>query len=195
MLRPMQKKKLSIIIVTCIVAASLAAARANSAERPASWAQPITLDGVPNLHKVCDDLYRSAQPTAEGMKKLKQMGIETIVNLRSFHSDLSKIGETGLAYERMYVEAWHPKEIEAMRFLQIVTNQKRTPILVHCKHGADRTGALCALYRIAVQKWSKEEAIKEMTQGGFGFHRIWENLIEWIIALDVEGLKKRAGVD
>jgi hypothetical protein len=53
---------------------------------------------------------------------------------------------------------------------------------------------MCALYRIAVQGWRKEEAIKEMTQGGFGFHGIWHNLIRWINSLDVEGIKKRAGI-
>jgi hypothetical protein len=28
--------------------------------RPATWAEPIALEGVPNLHKVSDTLYRSA---------------------------------------------------------------------------------------------------------------------------------------
>jgi hypothetical protein len=53
---------------------------------------------------------------------------------------------------------------------------------------------MCALYRVAVQGWSKEEALKEMSQGGFGFHGIWGNLIQWINALDVERIKKRAGI-
>lgn len=67
-------------------------------DRPPEWAQPLLLAGVPNLHKVSDDLYRSAQPTCEGMSNLKKLGIETIVNLRSFHSDRARIGNTGLAY-------------------------------------------------------------------------------------------------
>ena len=31
-------------------------------KRPAFWAEPITLKGVPNLHRVSINLYRSAQP-------------------------------------------------------------------------------------------------------------------------------------
>lgn len=162
--------------------------------RPVNWAQPIRLEGVPNLHKVSDTLYRSAQPSAEGMKNLKAMGIETIVNLRSFHSDRDKIKETGLAYEHIYMKAWHPEEEDAVRFLQIATNPKRTPVLVHCQHGADRTGAMCAIYRVAVQGWSREEALKEMTEGGFGFHGIWQDLVQWISALDMGEIKKRAGI-
>lgn len=161
---------------------------------PKKWAQPIKLAGVPNLHRVTQDLYRSAQPTAEGMRNIKKIGIKTIVNLRSFHSDRDEIGETGLAYEHIYMKAWHAEEEDVVRFLQIVTDHKRTPVLIHCEHGADRTGTMCAIYRIAVCGWAKEEAIKEMTQGGFGFHMVWKNLIHYIENLDVDSIKKRAGI-
>ena len=169
-------------------------AETSPANRPAHWAKPMQMEGVPNLHKVSDTLYRSAQPSAEGMKNLKAMGIKTVINLRSFHSDRDEIGDTGLAYEHIHMKAWHAEEEDAVKFLQIVTNPKRCPVLVHCQHGADRTGTMCALYRVAVQGWSKEEALKEMMQGGFGFHGIWENLIQWINGLDIERIKKRAGI-
>ncbi len=162
--------------------------------RPASWARSVALEGVPNLHRVSTNLYRSAQPSARGMQALKQHGLETIVNLRSFHSDRDEIGATGLAYEHIYMKAWHPERKESVRFLQIVTQPKRTPVLVHCMHGSDRTGTMCALYRIAVQGWSKEEAIREMAAGGFGFHEVFGNLPEWNRELDVDALRKDAGI-
>ena len=183
-----------ITIAAFFVLANLAIASEPATPRPVLWAQPAKIDGVPNLHKVSEDLYRSAQPTAKGMKNLKQMGIETIVNLRSFHSDRDEIGKTGLGYEHIYMKAWHPERKEVVRFLQIVTNPKRTPVLVHCLHGADRTGTMCALYRIAVQGWTKEEAIREMIDGGFNFHAVFDNLPEWIQELDVESIKKDAGI-
>ena len=188
-------KRIAAISIFAFVLLNTAyGAETSAANRPAHWAMPIRLEGVPNLHKISDSLYRSAQPSAAGMKNLKTMGIETIVNLRSFHSDRAEIGDTGLAHEHIYVKAWHPEEEEAVRFLQIVTNPKRGPVLVHCQHGADRTGTMCALYRVSVQGWSKEEALKEMMQGGFGFHGIWENLIQWFNSLDIEGIKKKAGI-
>jgi hypothetical protein len=49
---------------------------------------------------------------------------------------------------------------------------------------------MCAIYRIVVQKWTKQEAIREMTEGGFGFHEVWSNLPAWIDELDVEIFKK-----
>lgn len=154
----------------------------------------MPLEGVPNLHKVTDGLYRSAQPNAKGMQHLKKLGIETIVNLRSFHSDRDEIGDLGFAYEHIYMKAWHPEIKEVVRFLQIVTNPRRLPVLVHCQHGADRTGTMVALYRVAVQGWLKENAIKEMSEGGYGFHGIWQNLINWINDLDIGKIKRRAGI-
>jgi hypothetical protein len=99
---------------------------------------------------------------------------------------------TGLYKQAM--KAWHPEEKEAVRFLKIVTDPKRAPVLVHCQHGADRTGTMVAVYRIAVQGWSKDEAIREMTQGGFGFHPTWSNLPKWIENLDIDRLKRQAGI-
>ena len=115
---------------------------APSANRPAHWAEPMHVDGVPNLHKVSDSLYRSAQPSAEGMANLKAMGIVTIVNLRSFHSDRYEIGNLEIGQEHIYMKPWHAEAEDAVAFLQIVTDPNRTPLLLHCQHGADRTGLM-----------------------------------------------------
>jgi protein tyrosine phosphatase (PTP) superfamily phosphohydrolase (DUF442 family) len=153
--------------------------------RPFKWAQPIELAGVPNLYQVSPDLYRSSQPSADGFKNLKTLGIKTVVNLRTFHSDSELLDGTGLDYEHIRMQPWCMSNTGAKKILNIAADNGRTPILIHCQHGADRTGAMCALYRIAFQGWSKQDAIKEMTQGGFGFHEIWSNLPEWIENLDV----------
>ena len=164
------------------------------ASRPITWALPVNLEGVPNLFRVSDALYRGDQPSPLGMQNLKKLGIKTIISLRSFHSDRDEIAETGLAYEHIYMKPWHPEEKEAVRFLKIVTDPQRTPVLVHCQHGADRTGTVIAVYRIAVQGWSKAEAIREMTQGSYGFHVTWGNLPRWIQRLDIERIKNQAGI-
>lgn len=185
---------LVLIMALLLFPATSAMAAETIVPRPAQWAQPMTVAGVPNLYQVSDTLYRSAQPTAEGMKNLQRMGIRTVVNLRSFHSDRDEIGKTGLAGEHIYMKAWHPEREEIIRFLRIVTDPARTPVLVHCQHGADRTGTMSAMYRIAVQGWTKEAALREMTEGGYGFHAIWKNLPPWIADLDIESVKKEVGL-
>ena len=162
--------------------------------RDERWARPVKLEGVPNLYKVSDDLYRGGQPTSRGMRALKDAGVKTIVNLRSFHSDRDEIGDIELNYEHIYMKAWHPEDKEAARFLRIVTDRTKVPVFVHCKYGADRTGTMCAIYRIAVQGWTKEEAIKEMTGGGYGFHGVWKNLLRYVDSLDIESIKRKAGL-
>jgi protein tyrosine phosphatase (PTP) superfamily phosphohydrolase (DUF442 family) len=188
------KKTNNISIVLSIAIAILTADAEPATNRPAGWAQPIEMTGVPNLHKVHDALYRSAQPTAEGMRKLKALGVRSVVNLRSFHSDRDEIGNTDLACEHIHMKAWHPEEEDVVRFLRIVTDTNRTPVLVHCMQGSDRTGTMCAIYRVAVQGWTKTQAIREMTDGGFGFHEAWVNLPPWIRDLDIEAIRKQAGI-
>jgi archaemetzincin len=165
-----------------------------SANALEGWATPLRAAGLPNLNCVTPALYRGAQPTAEGMRRLKKMGVRTVVNLRSFHSDRDEIGETGLAYEHIYMKAWNAEDEEVVRFLQIVSDPKRAPVFVHCQHGADRTGVMCAIYRVALCNWSKEKAMAEMTEGGFGHHSVWVNLRRYLRALDIDAMKKRAGV-
>jgi protein tyrosine/serine phosphatase len=173
---------------------ALAAEVTETAARPAAWAQPVALPGVPNLHQVDDALYRSAQPDAEGMRHLKAMGLRSVINLRSFHSDRDELGDTGLRSEQITMKAWHPEEKELVRFLRLVTTPDLQPVLVHCQHGADRTGLLCAVYRVVIGGWSRQEALREMRTGGFGYHEVWVNLPDYIATLDVDGLRRQAGL-
>ena len=168
--------------------------RAARAKRPEKWAQPLILPGCPNLHKVSESLYRGAQPTAEGMKQLKKLGIRTIVNLRSFNSDRDEIGDLDLKYEHITMKAWHAEDKETVRFLKIVSDKSKTPVFVHCQHGADRTGTMCVIHRVAIQGWSKEDAVKEMKDGGYNFHGVWQNLLRYIHKLDIDEIKRKAGI-
>ena len=157
------------------------------------WSKELELNGAKNFRKVSDNLYRSAQPSKEGMESLKELGIRTIINLRSFHSDRSKIGLTGLAYEHIYTKTWNVEEKEIVRFLQIVSDPNRTPALVHCMQGVDRTGTMCALYRIIIEGWDQDEALAEMR--AIGHNEVWKNLPKLIKKLDIEKIKKMAGLD
>ena len=157
--------------------------------RPDSWARELSISGVENCHRVTPDLYRSEQITALGAKNLEKIGIKTVVSLRSFHSDRRLLEGTDLNYERISFETWNPEREELLRFLKIATDPAKTPVLVHCLHGSDRTGAMCAAYRVVVQGWSKAEAIREMREGGYGHHKIWGHLPKWIEGLEVEALR------
>lgn len=156
-------------------------------ERPSHWARPVAIDGVPNLHQVAEGLYRSAQPTSEGFRNLEKLGIRTVVGLRAFHkNEFDK--DYSMRSNRIPVLTWNPEDEEISQFLEIVSDPNNSPVLVHCQHGADRTGFMCAIYRVAIEGWTTEEAIAEMKQGGFGFHSIWMNLPREVEALNTAPL-------
>jgi protein tyrosine phosphatase (PTP) superfamily phosphohydrolase (DUF442 family) len=145
---------------------------AAEANRSPEWAVPVVIEGLPNLHKVSDDLYRGAQPSMEGFVKLKELGIKTIVNLRGSDKDYEHIRGKGFNYFHIPVNTFSPNHKEFARFLEIVSNPAYCPVFVHCKHGADRTGTAAALYRVKIQGWDVEKAIDEMVHGGYHFHWI-----------------------
>ena len=156
--------------------------------RDPSWAEPLAVGGLPNLHKVTENLYRSAQPDAEGLRNAEAMGIKTVLNLRAMHSDDELAEGTGLALVRVPINTWSLDEEELLAALRVILEAKG-PVLVHCRHGADRTGTVVSAYRMVVQNWPRGKAIAEMTEGGYGFHSMWENLITFLEKLDVERLR------
>jgi len=165
--------------------------QAPGSSRPAQWAVPIIdQKGLPNLFKVNDVLYRGAQPNRKGYAELKAMGIKTVVDLRLLHSEREKIEKNGLHYVRLPEITWDEKNQDVIDFLRVVTDPGNQPVFVHCHHGADRTGAMIAAYRVVVQGGSKEGAIKEMTEGGYGFHPMWKSLVKLIQDLEVEKIRK-----
>jgi protein tyrosine/serine phosphatase len=169
-----------------------------SAPRPSHWAAPVEAAGIPNLYRVNGSLYRSAQPTRDGIASLEDGArlvssdapVSTIVSLRTNHTDASLAGDPqAVELEHISVQSWHLQDEDVIRFLRIATDPARQPLLVHCRRGADRTGVMVAIYRVVVEGWTKADAIDEMTRGGYGFRPVWQNLVRYVEELDVEAIR------
>jgi protein tyrosine/serine phosphatase len=159
--------------------------------RPAHWAEPIALEGVPNLHRITDGLYRSEQPTALGMKNLEKFGIRTVINLRYFNDDKDEVKGTSLRTERTKILTWRIGDRHVVEVMKMLEKVENGPFLIHCQHGADRTGLMTAMYRILEQGWTPDDALKELTEGGFGYHSMWTNIIKYVKSVDVAALKAK----
>jgi len=121
---------------------------------------------LPNFHKVSDQLYRGAQPLGGGIKKLGELGVKTIVNLRGEEDLVSaekKIVEAaGLRYFNIPMPGLSaPSDGEVARVIALLDNPENQPVFIHCKRGSDRTGTIAAIFRISHENWSAERAIAE----------------------------------
>lgn len=157
--------------------------------RRPEWAQPLNAEGLPNLHRVSGKLYRSAQPTAEGMRAAERLGIRTVVSLRSKQRDARLAEGTDLLLRHVPMRAWDPHMPGVVAALSAIAVSPG-PVLVHCWHGADRTGMVVALYRMVEQGWTREAAIEEMLEGGYGYHSVWKDIITFLETVDVEALRR-----
>jgi len=192
-------KRLFRLFPMLFASASLAAQAADAppaaapAIRPVEWAEPIALDGVPNLHRLTLKLYRSEQPTALGMRNLEKLGIRTVINLRAFNSDVDELRGTSLRAVHVPVHTWHLETEDIVAVIRELRHPENGPFLIHCQHGADRTGLMSAMYRMLEQNWSAEDALKELMDGGYGYHSLWRNIKRYVRSADVAAL--RAAVD
>lgn len=175
------------LLITLVLITSAALA-----ERPAKWAQPVTgHTGIVNFKKVSPYLYRSAQPDAAGMRELEKLGVKTVINLRDFHDDREEARGTKLRLLRVKMDTWHIEDEDIVQVLAMLRGKKNGPFLIHCQHGADRTGVVCAMFRLVEQGWSREDAIRELTDGGYGFHKTWTNIPRYLQKVDIGKVRRR----
>jgi len=131
-------------------------------------------DGVTNFQKVDDHVYRGAQPTEQGFKSLAKLGIKTIVDLRE-SGDRSLVEEkmvraAGMEYVAVPMNGMEtPSNDKVVKVLALLEDTSTGPVFVHCKRGADRTGAVIACYRMEHDRWKNDQALTEAKSLGMSF--------------------------
>ena len=133
----------------------------------------ISKKDVPNFAQVAPGIYRGAAPTSIGLKKLKEMGIKTIIDLRIEKKGQIEESKTanqlGLNRIRIPMGVEAPTKAQLVTFMKAIdeARAKNAPIFVHCQHGADRTGAMIGIYRVTRQGWTFDQTWAEMRKYGF----------------------------
>ncbi|CAM4364878.1 hypothetical protein F901_00400 [Acinetobacter dispersus] len=145
-------------------------------QRPKNWGTLIS--HTHNFYQISNDVFRSDQPSNELIPSLKQYNIDTVINLRARNEDAKVLKDQPFNLVHIPIYTWAINRQDLLQTMQAIqkAKQKNHKILVHCYHGSDRTGATIAMYRIIFENWSIEDAVKEMKQGGYGFHVIWKNI-------------------
>ncbi|HKV27082.1 MAG TPA: tyrosine-protein phosphatase [Candidatus Acidoferrales bacterium] len=128
---------------------------------------------LPDFAQITPSLYRGAQASREGFRKLAAMGVQIVIDLRGDRkSEREFVNTLGMTYIPMGWECSFPKDKTFAKFLAVILDNPGKKIFIHCRVGDDRTGMMIAAFRMAVQGWSAEHAEKEMERFGFDFlHR------------------------
>ena len=130
-----------------------------------------SFEKLSNFHQVNENLYRGAQPPRGGLKKLFELGIKTVINLRGASEDTRKeqaeAEASGMRYFNIPMSSLgRPTDEQVERALAIIDARENWPVFVHCQRGADRTGVIIAVYRISHEQWTDEQAIAEAKRFG-----------------------------
>ncbi|MHC5130994.1 phosphatase domain-containing protein [Pseudomonas glycinis] len=164
------------------------AARAADAtpSRPAEWAQPV--EAQFNLFRMSPTLYRSALPSLSAVPLLNDLHVVTVINFLP-DADSDWLSAPGIKQVQLPYRTNHVDDSDVLKALRAIQSAEADgPVLMHCKHGSDRTGLMAAMYRVVVQGWSKEQALKEMTEGGFGDSQHFHDSVRYVMQADVDRL-------
>lgn len=122
--------------------------------------------GIKNFDQVDAHVYRGGQPTEEGFKYLAKKGVKVVIDLREADSrskeEARVVTAAGMKYINVPMTGLTPPTIaETVKILDILEDNNAGPVFVHCKHGADRTGAVIAAYHIEHDKWDNSRALSD----------------------------------
>lgn len=126
---------------------------------------------IPNFSRVSGTMFRGGTPEPDAYPFIRGLGIRTVVDLRK-ESDATRRACKDAALHQLnyfniatgYINV--PDHVVAA-FLAVSLHPHYQPMLVHCTDGSDRTSAMVALYRIAVEGWPLEWAYSEMSSHDF----------------------------
>lgn len=125
-----------------------------------------------NFRQVTPNLYRSGLISKESVPYLKELGIKTVLTFDNKLDRVEKeqkfLEEAGIKSISIPWSGWdYPNDQTIQKIHEIINQPERQPILVHCKHGQERTGVVVATWRIADQGWTFDQAYEEMKFCGF----------------------------
>jgi len=149
-------------------------------------AKTISIPGVPNAGSVTSTLFRGAQPEGAGYAGLQKLGINVVVDFRPengvANSERKAVESLGMRFVSL---PWNavalPTRDELLSFFTLLRDNPDKKVFIHCEYGRDRTGVMIALYRIAVDRWTPEQAIGEMKE--FHYHSwIYPHLARYVRA-------------
>ncbi|MBI1977328.1 MAG: dual specificity protein phosphatase family protein [Candidatus Omnitrophica bacterium] len=125
-----------------------------------------------NFHKVTDGVYRCGLISKQAAPLLKELGVKTVVtfddNLKRVQKERTFLGEQKINLVSIPWSGWdYPDDRVVEQALTLLDSREARPIVIHCKHGQERTGVVIASWRVSRENWPVEQAYLEMKAHGF----------------------------
>jgi protein tyrosine phosphatase (PTP) superfamily phosphohydrolase (DUF442 family) len=125
-----------------------------------------------NFHVVSPgELYRSGQLDRDELNRyIRRYHIRTIINLRGrspgagwYRAEIELARKAGISHLDYNLSA--TSEVPAATLDRIIEAMRRAPkpILIHCQAGADRSGLIAAVWRLAAKKDAPARAFRELS--------------------------------
>jgi len=154
----------------CVLATAIAVLPAMSAMAGESRITRATIT-IGNFGEVAPTYFRGEQPEGSDYATLAAFGIKTVIDLQADGQANEKglVEKAGMAFHRIPMTTHTaPTKGQIAEFLKLVNDPANQPVYVHCAGGKHRTGVMTAIYRMAHDGWTSDQAFKEMKQYKFG---------------------------
>ncbi len=149
-------------------------------------AKPINIARFQNIDNI---LYRGAKPEYEDIKRLKEIGIDTIIDFTTgYGNQYSKADEKaiienlGMNYIDMaFLPFRNPSDEDVNKFFETMQQARKEnkKVFIHCREGKDRTGLFAAMYKLKYNIADLSTCIHEMIEMGHD-SLYYPNLIDFL---------------
>lgn len=120
---------------------------------------------IGNFGQMDERYYRGAQPQPGDYQALKDLGVNTVIDLRNDPTDYEKreVEALGMRYINIPMSGWkYAKDTQVEEFMRVMNDPATGVVYAHCKAGKHRTGLTGAIYRFEKYGWDYDKAYKEM---------------------------------
>jgi protein tyrosine/serine phosphatase len=164
-------RKLYLAVPVLAVVLLFLSVTVNAQERP-------TYTELPRFQQVNERLFRGGQPRDGGISKLRELGVNTVINLRGAsartRAEEAEVRAAGMNYFNVSLPNWgRPQDSRVRRIFELVSAPENGRVFIHCKDGVDRTSMIVAIYRMTHDGWTSDQALAEAERSGMRRTQFW----------------------
>lgn len=124
---------------------------------------------ISNFGQMDERFYRGARPKQKDFQALKDLGIQTVIDLTdNTPKEKGYVEALGMTYVNIAIpDKKDPSNEQIAQFLKLVNDPATGKFYVHCAGGRHRTGVMGAVYRFNNYQWNFDQVYAEMQNFDF----------------------------